>query len=163
MSQHELINRLRKRNRNNDVTQQSFERETNINTIMSRYQNKVANIPKPDNPMFYGDFSEVSDFLTCHNAVMSARNKFNQLPVEIRKKFNNQPAAFLKFVQDPKNIEECVQLGILRRIKLPEKPVKDTPAAGGTAGSEKQPAANPPPSGGAFTGKRRKTVIEEDI
>ena len=43
-------------------------------------------------------------------------NMFNELPGAARHEFNNDPATFLKFVQDPKNADKLEKLGLAKGI-----------------------------------------------
>ena len=46
------------------------------------------------------------------NIVLKADEMFNDLPSRARRHFDNDPAKFLDFVQDPKNHEQLVDLGL---------------------------------------------------
>lgn len=64
-----------------------------------------------------GDFSSVLDFQQAQNIMVAATEQFAAMPSEIRDRFNNDPVAMLSFIEDPKNKEECIRLGIFERSK----------------------------------------------
>ena len=59
----------------------------------------------------YGDATQV-EYADALNVIANANTMFEELPATIRKKFENDPAKFLEFVQDPKNQEEMEKLGL---------------------------------------------------
>lgn len=111
------------------MTKQSFKDETNINRIMSKYQaTGIVTHLNQKNPM-YGDFSDVPDYQTALNLVLSANESFMQLPAKIRAKFSNDPAEFLDFVGNPDNAEELYTLGLaVRPSEAPESTIPSNPS-----------------------------------
>jgi len=102
-------------------TQQHFAKDLDINNIMKRYD-KTGVLPTHGGTPFYGDFSAVPDLAECLNKVTSAMTGFENLPIEIKKKFNQDPIALVDFVSDPKNLKESVALGLLPKEALPSEP-----------------------------------------
>lgn len=96
-------------------TQQQFEEECNINNILKRYkQTGIVTHLAHELPV-YGDFSDVPDYQTAFDIVVSAHDNFMRLPADLRKRFNNDPAQLLDFLKDESNYEEAVELGLLAR------------------------------------------------
>ncbi|WNK14899.1 MAG: internal scaffolding protein [Microvirus sp.] len=96
------------------VTKQADLKDCDINLIMRRYE-KTGYLPDlivKDGR--YGDFSEVPDYQEACNIVKHADEQFQALDVEIRNRFSNDPAKFLAFVTDPKNIDEIDKMGLLK-------------------------------------------------
>lgn len=54
------------------------------------------------------------DFQFAMNQIIQAQDMFAELPSGIRKRFQNDPAAFVEFVGDPANEEEARRLGLIR-------------------------------------------------
>ncbi|AXH77584.1 MAG: internal scaffolding protein [Microviridae sp.] len=113
------------------VTKQCFKDESDINTIMARYQSTgempVLNVVAPQ----YLDASGF-DFQAMQDQVVEARNLFGQLPSTLRNRFANDPAAFLEYVQDEANYPEMRKLGLLKEVSLPEAmtpPASDSASA----------------------------------
>lgn len=94
------------------MTQQHFKDECDINSIISRY-NVTGYLPESDKPMQYGDFTNVSDFMTAQNIIIEAQERFDALPSDVRKRFDNNPANLLEFMQDDSNREEAIKLGLI--------------------------------------------------
>lgn len=110
------------------LTRQEFQAECNINNIMAKYQKTglVDHITK-HSPM-YGEFDPI-DFQTALDTIKDGEAMFAELPSQARKYFNNDPAEFMTFVQDPDNIDKLVELGLASKpVQAPETtdPV-DTP------------------------------------
>lgn len=110
------------------ATKQAFKDECDINVIMQRYQENgilpelVRGTPQ------YVDFADALTFQEAMNVVADSRSRFEALPSSIRDRFANDPAQFLAFVEDPKNGEELIDMGLaLRREDV--KPQVTTPAA----------------------------------
>ena len=108
---------------NPSVTQQQFKDEADINYIVRMYDAQGV-IPgqtgaAPREPMF-GDFSNLPENAQeAYNQILEAKSNFNNLDVEIRKRFNFDPAAFFEFVQNPANVDELVSLGLAVRTSAP--------------------------------------------
>lgn len=64
----------------------------------------------------FGDFSNYESFLTAQNKLAQVRQGFDNLPSEIRAKFNNNINAFMEFVTNPANEAELVSLGLVKPI-----------------------------------------------
>lgn len=114
-------------------TKQEFKDECDINRLMARYQ-KTGNLSHIAGELAqYGDFTQIADFHTALNQVIEAESAFASLPAEVRDRFRNQPANLLRFLEDPANTDEAVQLGLAERSTDPETPtlppVVETPPA----------------------------------
>jgi len=83
-------------------TKQSFRDETDINIIMKRAQKTgtISHLNKHEG--IYGDFAGYDFFA---NTLMLTRGReiFDELPPELRSEFENSPADFFKYVNDPEN------------------------------------------------------------
>jgi len=53
-----------------------------------------------------------SDYVQVQNQINYAEKLFMDLPAKTRKYFNNNSREFLKFTQNPENIDELVRLGL---------------------------------------------------
>lgn len=118
-------------------TQQSHQKEVNINTIVAKA--RLGVFPDAAKPGFYGDFTNATDYHEAYNRVIDAQSDFMGLPSEIRKKFDNDPAALLDFLADEKNLEEAIDLGLVDR---PE-PVQPEPATKTPEQKPEPPKAEP--------------------
>lgn len=112
------------RSKEPSLTQQQFKDEADINYIIKMYDSSGvypgATGATPREPM-YGDFTDLPENAQeAYNQIIEAKNNFNQLPLEIRQRFNYDPSAFLDFVQNPANMKELVSLGLATEIKTHE-------------------------------------------
>lgn len=93
------------------MTQQEFADEADINNIMKKFSYSQL----PDIPTVISEFSQVRDFHEMANVVASARSAFERLPGAIRQRFNQDPVELAKFVEDEKNYEEALKLGLVNK------------------------------------------------
>lgn len=103
-------------------TKQSFAEEADINNIMKKYKDHgiLPDLIRQD--PHYGDFSEVATYQESLNIVILAQEQFNGLSAELRGRFNNDPAKFLEFANDPANAQEMVDRGLATvREQPPQK------------------------------------------
>ncbi|AXH73978.1 MAG: internal scaffolding protein [Microviridae sp.] len=100
------------------ATKQEFKDECDINSIMRRYISQGV-LPTNVKVGRYGDFTGVGDYRECLETLEVARSQFMSLSSDIRKRFGNDPAAFLAFVSDKANLEEARKLGLLREEAQP--------------------------------------------
>ncbi len=107
------------------LTQQQFKDEADINYIVSMYDSTGV-MPtyhgdgQPAQPMF-GDFANLPDNAQdVYNQMLAAKADFDNLPLDVRKRFNYDPAAFLDFAEDPNNIDELVAMGLATKTVIQE-------------------------------------------
>lgn len=100
------------------LTQQQFQEESDINTIVRKF-GLTGELPDDFRAPVSGDFTNVVDFQTAMNAVRAAEEAFMEMPAELRARFNNDPQRLMEFVENGKNKDEALKLGIVQ--KPPEK------------------------------------------
>lgn len=105
------------------LTIQSERDNCDVNRIVERFE-KTGVLPVMSGSPLYGDFSELPDYRQALDVVNAAQNAFASLDAKIRKEFDNNPAIFLDFVNDPKNIDKLREMGLAKA--LPSIPVGDT-------------------------------------
>lgn len=95
-------------------TQQQFTDTCDINKIMERWINtgQVTHINRKTG--IYGDFSEIQSFDQALNQILDAEAQFMEMPAELRDRFNNDAGQLIRFMDDPKNLEEGRQLGLFK-------------------------------------------------
>lgn len=92
-------------------TRQDQKEESDINTIVKNFGLSGV-MPVTVRPPSYGDFDAVDDYQTALAVVAQAQEAFMQLPADVRKRFDNDPGAFVDFCSDEKNAEEIAKLGL---------------------------------------------------
>lgn len=122
------------------LTQQHFADEVNINTIVERF-GITGQLPTSVRMPTYEDYSEIVDFQTAMNAIALAREAFDQMPANVRARFNNDPAQFVDFCSNEANRDEAKKLGLLKpeemaavaaNLAIPPNPPPGSPAAPAT-------------------------------
>ena len=93
-------------------TQQKFAKDCDVNAIVKKFQKTGAMDHVSHFQPQYGDFTG-PDFHAAMTIVAGAQQMFESLPSSLRKKFENDPAKFLDFVQDEKNAKEAEELGLV--------------------------------------------------
>ncbi len=90
-------------------TKQSFKDETDINIILKRAQKSgtISHLNKYE--ARYADFSNF-DFFETQLMLSKGSEMFADLPVELRKEFNQSPAQFFDYVNDPANKDRLEKL-----------------------------------------------------
>ena len=95
------------------MTKQSYKKETDAKEIVKKFQ-RTGYLENMSNlEAFYGDFTEVNDYKSAMDAVRGAETAFNELPSAVRNYFDNDPDKLVQFVNEPKNYEKAIELGIL--------------------------------------------------
>lgn len=115
-------------------TKQSFAEDADINNIMKKYQTHGVLPDMIRMDPTYGDYSEVTTYQESLNIVIHAQEQFNNLSAELRARFNNEPAKFLEFTNDPGNAQELIDLGLATARE--QAPQKGEPVAPVTAPEE---------------------------
>lgn len=96
------------------MTKQEFVDECDINNIMAQYQKTgmVNHVSR-----FQGRYEDVTGAVPFHeaqNIVLAATDAFMSVPSSVRAEFDNDPGAFLAFVNDPANAEKMRKMGLLK-------------------------------------------------
>lgn len=129
------------------MTKQSFKKECDINHIMGKYLKTGAIDHFAKFGPSYGDIEPVT-FHEAMNVIRKSEEMFEALDSSIRKRFHNNPAEFMEFVQNPDNLEE------MRKLKLarPAAPDRSSGLQPAPAGSGGAPAPSLGGTGGAAPG-----------
>ena len=95
-------------------TEQSHKEECDINTILKKHNRTGQLDHVRSNEGIYDDFTE-HDYQNSMNIIATANSMFEELPSQMRNKFENDPSKFLNFVHNEKNNEEMYEMGIKTR------------------------------------------------
>jgi len=102
-----------------DMAKQSMKDSSDINVLMGRYLRGGSIDHFAKHGAMYGEFP-AADFHEAMNIVARSQEMFADLPANVRKRFGHDPAEFLGFIQDEKNIPEMRKLGLALPEKAPE-------------------------------------------
>lgn len=122
-----------------DLVQHSMQAECDINTIMARYQKTGELTHVGSQAAIFGDFYDVTDYKAGQERLIQADALFMELPAKIRDRFNNDPAQFIEFATDEKNIDELRSMGLAE----PASPTTGAPNTRKEEGKQETPAASP--------------------
>lgn len=91
------------------MTKQAFKDSTDINKLMARVAagQTISHLVK--HGAVYGDFSDIDDLMDAHAKLARGQAIFDELPGEVKREFNNSPAEFFKYVNDPANAENVAE------------------------------------------------------
>lgn len=93
-------------NTEDSLTNQSDAQEADINILVRKF-GITGQLPQITGLQpLYGDFTSGDDYRTMLDKVKAANEAFQQIPANIRKEFDNDPAKFVDFASDEKNIEK---------------------------------------------------------
>ena len=104
------------------LTLQAPKADTDINILMARMGYKDGSVlPHFHDPKaLYGDFSEwPTDPVQLADMMYQGELAFRRLPAELRKRYET-PEQLFNFMNDPKNYDEAVKLGLLAQKPKPE-------------------------------------------
>lgn len=104
------------------MTKTEFAEEADLNVLMKRY-GAGAFTATPLNPRFL-DADDLPDLQEAMQLMIDAESSFNSLPAEVRKEFDNDGIAFVKFATDPANRERLEQWGLTAPAEAPPDPVE---------------------------------------
>lgn len=128
-------------------TKQAFKDECDINQIMARYKKTGAITHYARYQGEYG-FAPAVDFREALETVRRGGEMFSELPADVRRRFDNDPAKFLEFVQEPANAAEMADLG-LREPKRDDSREDQQAAAEAATEASGSPSPAPAPAGGS--------------
>lgn len=110
-------------------TQQSFTDECNINSIMQRFQKTKTLTHIRDSLPTYADFADAQSYEESMKVIASANSSFQELPANIRERFENDPGQFVDFIdelgENDMHEEEAADMGLIDKnaflLRMKEK------------------------------------------
>lgn len=107
------------------LTRQEFADECDINQLMQRYDQVLADPLRSVREPRYYDFTSAPLTLMDAMAVMQrGEEAFMTLPALVRKEFDNNPAMFVDFASDAENLPQMRTWGLAPPEKAPDAPMK---------------------------------------
>jgi phage internal scaffolding protein len=101
------------------MAKQSFKNECDMNRIIAKFRKTGMIDHIRENGGRFIDVPEDLDFQTAQNVMAKATSMFEELPSDLRKKFDNDVQTFMDYVNNPENEDGMRQLGLLKP-KAPE-------------------------------------------
>lgn len=95
------------------LTQQQFKDDCDINNIVAKFSNTGEFKHLTKKTGVYADFSEIRDYQEMLETVKYGQEAFASLPAKTRARFANNPGELLSFIQDPKNKDEAIAIGLI--------------------------------------------------
>lgn len=95
------------------IVEQSHKKEVDINNIVKRAGSAemIAKTALLQTPEYRFDDLPGNDFMEAHLILAKAEQSFGQLDSATRAEFNNEPARFLDYVQNPENKDKLIERG----------------------------------------------------
>lgn len=104
-------------------TVQSLANDTDINNIMKRFM-KTGELTHISEALgAYRDISGIPDLHEALNIVTEAQSMFNELPGEVRALVGHDVGNFLPWIDDPDNLVEAIDHGLLPESLRPKPEV----------------------------------------
>ena len=94
------------------LTEQQFAEESKMINKIRKFDSQGFFDSVNRNPAQYNDFTQVRDLADAIDQIEEARDAFQTIPSDIRKKFNNSPSEFFEFASKESNYDELVKLGL---------------------------------------------------
>lgn len=93
------------------MTIQSGKDEADINVLVRRF-GLTGMITGVERPPALEEFADIFDFQSAMNLINQADRSFKAMSAETRSRFNNDPARFVAFCSDEKNLDEMRKMGL---------------------------------------------------
>jgi hypothetical protein len=92
------------------LTEQHHTDTCDINKILAQFM-ETGIMPNTNANPQYGDVTDV-DFTQMQNQLAIAKTLFEELPEQVKARFNNEMHTFLHFAENPNNLPELVDMGL---------------------------------------------------
>lgn len=129
------------------MAKQEFKHECDINNVIKQFKpHHMAEMLRQNLAAgAYADLPDSYDYQEALELTKEAERQFMTVPSKVRERFGHDPAVFLAFTSDPKNLDEMRTLGLAKPLPAPIPPMEvkivSTDQSGGAGGT--------PPAGGA--------------
>lgn len=105
------------------ITEQSHKDTVNINNIIKKHGVDLIAKTTALQQFVYDDVTG-NDFQESMNMLIKARDSFETLPSELRKRMDNDPAKFMDWIHNPDNHQEMISMGLMEPESSPPQPIK---------------------------------------
>lgn len=101
--------------------QEHYQNDQNVNHIMAKYRKTGDASLLLKVKTEYGTFENFEGLSKHVSKLARAEEAFAALPQSIQKQFNWQPGEMLEFIDDPKNKEAAIKMGLFTAPKPPDE------------------------------------------
>lgn len=122
-------------------TDPQYLKKCNVNSILAQHARTGNMTHLTSKRGFYADVSGITNLSDSLMQVKKAQAEFFKVPAPIRAIFGNDMARFVDFVNDPSNLDKCIEMGLVPRLASSDKvgsPEKANETKGGARGSQKE-------------------------
>lgn len=98
------------------LTKQAEKDSCDINKVLAKCA-ATGTVPCSNTQMIFGNFASGADYHQIMSITTAAQQEFNQLPVDLRTRFENSVEKYIDFVLDKKNRREAAELGLIPALK----------------------------------------------
>lgn len=108
------------------MTKQEFKYECDVNNVIKSFKphQMMDALRQNLNAGNYVDLPDAYDFQEALHLVKDAERQFMTVPAHVRDRFGQDPALFLAFLNDPKNLDEARKLGLAKPVPVPPAPIE---------------------------------------
>lgn len=107
------------------LVEQNHKPECDINRIIQKHgMDLIRKTAAMMEPAMHFDDVTGNDFQEAMEKVQRAKKGFMAMPSQIRDQFDNNPAKFLDFVQNPDNLPQLQEWGLAQRPAPPPAPIE---------------------------------------
>lgn len=111
------------------LTSQAPREDVDINKIVKRMEAGMLVDSRILREGVYEDVSDLSDLSSAIIKVQKAWDDFMELPASVRERFDNNPTKLVDFLNDSKNRQEAIDLGLVNKPE-PVNPASIPPVTG---------------------------------
>lgn len=96
-------------------TQQHHKEQCDVNKIVQKYDRTglIQHVSRMEAK--FGDATGIQ-YKEAMDLIINAQRGFDQLPSKIRKYFDNDPGKFVAFMEDERNRDEAIRLGLIDKM-----------------------------------------------
>ena len=94
------------------LTEQQYAEESKMLNKIKKYDSQGFFDSINRNAGQFNDFTQVRDLADAIEQIEEARDAFQTIPSDVRKRFNNSPSEFFEFASKESNYGELVKLGL---------------------------------------------------
>lgn len=96
-------------------TQQHLHDLNSPRRLIEKYGSKRLKMALDADPAMFSDIPPTRDYKEALDLIARGERSFASLPSKIRNRFDNDPIKLVAFLNDHKNLDEAIELGLVNR------------------------------------------------